>query len=504
MQNRRCRQADRTMSRRYAFLMRIFVASIFMNSYFLVKFVLIYLSEGNNPAMQQFVKQKRSIMLEDPNPLRTNVEENINVEKEDLLKSIAETRIRKLAKQRRSILPDNVIPQISTEETFEEKRNITHGQKPLYQKETQDLDAIFRKQVASFYSKYNKVYKPFTMDEDNQHQLSKDVSTQSLRKGFHHKRKEKTKTNKKKIASLVSSNEDLCGTPTDLLIVVNSLPQNIKERLAIRYSWAEENGRKKKPSLSKETTRSQNSKVLFAIGTQSVDSQAAIVLKTEYDEYEDMILLDNIVDNYQNLALKTMRTLEWVYQNCESYFVLKTDDDCFVNKNNLLEFLQRQGVEDDLYAGRVQWSMPAIREHESKFYVPESAHPGFFLHPYASGGGYVISWNLLEGMINKSRKLTTIPIEDANVGNVLHSMNVKPSDVRDFLPFIYCNTTSVWDRPPCDYVKPYVIHGIDPYGQLWMHYHVTVLTTIQSICKQENKHRHKFDPPYYCPVDLSV
>lgn len=521
MQHKQCKQADRKMSRRYAFLMRIFVVSVFINSYFLVKFVLMHLSqesEDNNHVIQKLVKEKLSILLDDPIPQGTTVEESLNVEKEDLPNPITKARIQQFAKQRRSSLSDDLyLLRGNIEEDVNVKKSTIHKQKPLYQKETQALEATFRKQVASFYEKYNKIYKPYTMDDvdykenNQQHNKRKNDGSQSLAIGIYHDRELRTTKRKKKgkIKKIsyeeipIISSKDLCQTPSDLLIVVNSSPQKIKQRLAIRYSWAEKNSRKRN-SFSDTTTQRMNSQVLFAIGTQAVDSQAGTMLKAELEEYKDMILLDDIVDKYQNLASKTMKVLEWISENCESYFVMKTDDDCFVNKHNLLDFLQRQGIEDDLYAGRVQWSMPAIRERDSKFFVPKSVHPSFLLHPYASGGGYVVSWNLLKGMVSRSKQLSTIPIEDANVGNVLHSMGVRPLDIRDFLPFIYCNTTSVWDRPPCDYVRPYVIHGIDPYGQLWMHYHVTVLTTVQSICKQENKHRYKFNPPYYCPVDLSM
>ena len=519
MQQKRCKQADRKMSKRYVFLMRIFIASIFMNSYFLVKFVLMHLSEiseDNNHAIQHLMKQKRSLLLDDPVPQSSKLKTTINAKKNEPQKTITEAKIEQLAKlQKRYILTDSDPLRGNIEKPLDGvESDVMYKPKPLYKKETLALEATFSKQVASFYDKYNKVYKSFVIVGDDKHnnelgQLNSDDGTpQFLTTDTYNDKKAKIKRkkkNSKQLEEIISnSNKDLCRTPSDLLIVVNSSPKNIKQRLAIRYSWAEENGWKRKSSSEVTTTQRQNSQVMFAIGTQTLDSKTKTMLDMEFEEYKDIIMLNSIVDNYQNLALKTMNTLKWISENCESYFVMKTDDDCFVNKRNILEFLQRQGIGGDLYAGRVQWSMPAIRERNSKFYVPYSVHPGFFLHPYASGGGYVISWNLLKGLVNKSKQLNTIPIEDANVGNVLYSMNVKPSDIRDFLPFIYCNTTSVWDRPPCDYVKPYVIHGIDPYGQLWMQYHMTVLTTIQSICKQENKHRHKFDPPYYCPVDLAM
>ena len=429
---------------KYKFLTRFFVVSLFLISYFFVKFVLIHLSQAEDIQLNELMNERRSF--------------------KDL-----------------TMEPANFY-------TKTERQYVPVKQKPLYQQETQTLESTFRNRVAAFYEKYNKVYKPFVVDDKGH--------------GNHENEQNKTYAGNKRNGEFTSSVKDFCGSPTDLLIVVSSSPHNIKRRLTIRYSWAE-NHRVARSTRSSKTAARENSQVLFTMGTTQ-NKKIRSMIEMEMAEYKDIIFLEDIQDNYKNLATKTMKTLEWIFEHCNAYFVLKTDDDCFVNQSNLLEFLQRQGTKDPLYAGRVQWSMPAIRDRESKFYVPHSVHKDFYLHPYASGGGYVISWNLLQALLSKSKTLKTIPIEDANVGNVLHSMGVNPSDIQDFLPFIYCNTSSVWERPPCDYVRPYVMHGIDSYGQLWMHYHVAVLSRIPSICKHDNKHRHKLNPPYYCPVDLSM
>eukprot|EP00111_Clytia_hemisphaerica_P008508 TCONS_00024840-protein len=336
---------------------------------------------------------------------------------------------------------------------------------PLYEKEAIILEGMFRKRVSSFYEKYKQYYE----------RINKKI------RGF-------------KKVTLQKMEYQICSKPIDLLIMVNSSPLNVKRRLAIRYSWGER-------VIKLKSTREQ-SRVLFFIG-RSTDLEIQGKVEEEAMEFQDIISLD-LIDDYKTLSAKVMETFHWVYGNCKTYFILKTDDDCFVNKDNLLEFLQRQGVRETLYTGRVQWAMPAIRDPSSKFYVPKTTYEPVFLHPYVSGGGYVLSANLLKPILKSDRKSgKRLPIEDANIGNLMHNINIKPSDNRNFLPFIYCNI-SVWDRPPCDYVEPYVIHGVDEYGQLWLHYHIKIMTHVPSICKHSKKHRHKFQPPTYCPVDLSL
>jgi len=57
--------------------------------------------------------------------------------------------------------------------------------------------------------------------------------------------------------------------------------------------------------------------------------------------YDDLIVA-NFMDSYDNLTLKTMSALEWVDTYCnQSEFVLKTDDDMFINVPNLLSFIDK-------------------------------------------------------------------------------------------------------------------------------------------------------------------
>lgn len=54
-------------------------------------------------------------------------------------------------------------------------------------------------------------------------------------------------------------------------------------------------------------------------------------MEREKHIYDDLIIA-NFADSYDNLTLKTMATLEWIETFCnQSQFVLKTDDDMFIN-----------------------------------------------------------------------------------------------------------------------------------------------------------------------------
>ncbi len=64
-------------------------------------------------------------------------------------------------------------------------------------------------------------------------------------------------------------------------------------------------------------------------------------VEAEKHLYDDLIVA-NFEDSYDNLTLKTMSTLEWVDTYCnQSQFILKTDDDMFINMPNLINFISK-------------------------------------------------------------------------------------------------------------------------------------------------------------------
>jgi hypothetical protein len=71
-------------------------------------------------------------------------------------------------------------------------------------------------------------------------------------------------------------------------------------------------------------------------------------IETEKHLYDDLIVA-NFKDSYDNLTLKTMSTLEWMDSYCnQSEYILKTDDDMFINVPNLLSFIEKIDVSKEL------------------------------------------------------------------------------------------------------------------------------------------------------------
>ncbi|NWS79246.1 B3GT4 galactosyltransferase, partial [Crotophaga sulcirostris] len=79
-------------------------------------------------------------------------------------------------------------------------------------------------------------------------------------------------------------------------------------------------------------------------------------------------------DAYANLTLKTLLLLRWAASRCgAARFVLKADDDVFVNVPALTRYLAALPVPTPpLYLGRVHWWVRPQRDPRARHHVPSS------------------------------------------------------------------------------------------------------------------------------------
>lgn len=242
------------------------------------------------------------------------------------------------------------------------------------------------------------------------------------------------------------ANEGACAVPGAapfLLLLVCSALGNLNQRNAIRESW----GRLRQ-------ARGLRVQTLFLLGEpNSADPQAVSQkqLEEESSAHGD-ILQAAFLDTYRNLTLKTLSGLNWAHKHCPTArYVLKTDDDVFVNVPELVsELIWRGGHREQwekslepqaeagtgeqrwdrgqppvgshpqplLYLGRVHWWVSPKRTSESKHQISEELWPlarGAF-PPYASGTGYVLSASAVQLVLNMASRVPILPLEDVFVG----------------------------------------------------------------------------------------
>lgn len=191
-----------------------------------------------------------------------------------------------------------------------------------------------------------------------------------------------------------------------LVVIVISTPEKHEERDSIRETWLSQ-----PPSnvLSK-----------FVIGTHNLNADISQSIQREYTTHGDLLLLQDLTDSYKNLTAKLIRSLQWVDQNVDYKFLLKTDDDSFVKLGLLVRELQQKSDQ------RLYWGFFNGRAHVKK--SGKWAEPDWFLCdryvPYALGGGYVISSDLVHYISSNTEYLQQYLSEDVSLGTWLGPLKI--------------------------------------------------------------------------------
>uniref|UniRef100_A0A803SX90 Hexosyltransferase n=1 Tax=Anolis carolinensis TaxID=28377 RepID=A0A803SX90_ANOCA len=245
-----------------------------------------------------------------------------------------------------------------------------------------------------------------------------------------------------------SALEPHCEPRQMLLILVASAPGNATPRRVIRSTWA------KRPLSPAHPWQA-----VFLVG-QSLDKRVARQIRREQREFGD-VLLGGYLDTYRNLTLKVLHGLKWATERCRPHFILKTDDDCFVNTDRLPAFLaQHWHVGLLLYAGSVfpREKRRVIRSPASKWYVSREDYSPEEYPPYASGIGYLLSLGAARRVLWAAERVPPIPVEDAFVGILAQRAGLRPTSSARF-----AQQNARWHL--CNYRFLMVIHHLNASEQ---------------------------------------
>lgn len=195
-----------------------------------------------------------------------------------------------------------------------------------------------------------------------------------------------------------------CNDSLFVVIIVCSSVPNFDSRLAIRSTWGQ------------YASRVQNVQLFFLLGKSSNDSLNLAVAE-ESEQHQDIIQHD-FLDTYNNLTLKSVMLLKWVSQRCaNAQYVMKTDDDMFVNVPNLVKLLKNKGHKKLLIGCLIKGAVP-VKDWNSKWFVPEVVFPGRIYPPYLSGTGYVMSQDLVRVLYNTALNTPFFYLEDIFITGV--------------------------------------------------------------------------------------
>ena len=123
-----------------------------------------------------------------------------------------------------------------------------------------------------------------------------------------------------------------------LAIVVNS--GYVKRRSNARETWIKR--------LEEIRSQGQINVIYFFVCMRGNTLDEDEELKIEAKENGDMLLFD-VVNSHDNMLFPTMSAMKWVHENIKFDFLLKTDDDCLLNLDNILNILD--GQEPNVFMG---------------------------------------------------------------------------------------------------------------------------------------------------------
>lgn len=231
------------------------------------------------------------------------------------------------------------------------------------------------------------------------------------------------------------NSQDLCSRGTkvksklSLLILICTAVSDLKQREAIRSTWG---------SIASESNNTDYVRLGFLLGATN-NSALQQQLKQESTKYGDIIQQD-FVDSYQNLTLKSIMLLRWVNEYCPNVqYVLKTDDDMYINVPNLLTTLIRLPVKSNVMYGVLFRKATPNRHPSAKWFVPKNQFEGDMFPDYLSGTGYVMSRDVVPKLLEASGTIPFLVMEDVFITGLCASQShVKRYNVRGFVH---------WKRP---------------------------------------------------------
>lgn len=246
-----------------------------------------------------------------------------------------------------------------------------------------------------------------------------------------------------------------CNDPT-VLFLVTSHSANTKRRQAIRNNWGNQ---ARFPSF--RVGHNLTYSVFFSVGLGK-DHEHVEKTRTESRKYRDLIIIDR-EENFYDLTRRVMASFDWAVNHCNFTYVFKLDDDIFINIPNMFAFLSNDTISENknrLYAGDMNIDAAVNRDAKSKYSVSYTEWPVETYPPYCSGGGFIISRDIVASIVPYFDWVNPYKIDDVYVGMVVQRAKIEkimlyePTDKDQF--WFYGNSTS------CTYIeRSMVYHKVD-------------------------------------------
>ncbi|XP_050092235.1 uncharacterized protein LOC126575539 [Anopheles aquasalis] len=194
-----------------------------------------------------------------------------------------------------------------------------------------------------------------------------------------------------------------------VLVLVHSAPANVEKRDTIRSTWGRPDSR---------------ARLIFLLG--AVNSSAAQRVIEEESLTNDDIVQGSFFDAYRNMTYKHVMALKWYNYHCpDARYVLKVDDDVFINTPVLYDVLQLVAPQRNLLLCELKQKLSVKRTHRSKWFVSWREYPARYYPPHCPGYSILYSADVARGLYREAQRQPFFWIDDVHItGTVAHYANL--------------------------------------------------------------------------------
>lgn len=209
-----------------------------------------------------------------------------------------------------------------------------------------------------------------------------------------------------------------------LLVIVCSAVKNFEARDAIRKTWGRNDTK-------------NGAKVVFLLGELEGGPNNTMqeYVDLEAELYADVIQ-ERFVDSYVNLTIKSLFLLQWFTNHCDfkpekvtTQYLLKTDDDMYLNMNTLMAAVRSRSKKLHLLMGNLICNAIPIKDPYNKWFVPQYMFRGKTYPNYLSGTGYLMDRLTARKLFHSSFNIPIFHLEDIYITGILATKaRIKPED----------------------------------------------------------------------------
>ena len=200
--------------------------------------------------------------------------------------------------------------------------------------------------------------------------------------------------------------------PYLLLVLIHAKADERTRRDAIRQTWVSDYRGLLNPPVQYR----------FVVGGDRLGLYLITELLAETERFGDVIILDEVPDSQTSLTRRTLEGFAHALEHYQFKYIMKCDDDTFVDLPRVATELQQRQYHAKFYWGYV---LGHNRIHRYGRYAERHWTVCDHYLPYAAGGGYVLSRDLVEILVENEAHLKRYACEDVSLGAWLAPYNIE-------------------------------------------------------------------------------